>query len=62
MYEGARIHGVMNKLVPVGDGGQEAGFDECTNEIQLLMKRIGIHYLCESTCLVDRYMVLEILV
>lgn len=42
---GARIHGVMNKLVPVGDGEQEAGFDEWTNEIQQLKKWIGVHRL-----------------
>lgn len=52
----------MNKLVPVGDGGQEAGFDEWTNEIQLLEKWIGVHRLCESGCLADWYMASVILV
>lgn len=28
--DGAKIVGVMNKLVPVGDGGLEVGID-CTN-------------------------------
>lgn len=43
----------MNKLVPVGDGGQEAAFDEWTNETQLPEKWIRVHHLCECDCLPD---------
>lgn len=43
----------MNKLVPVGDGGQEAAFDEWTNETQLPEKWIRVHHLCECGCLPD---------